>query len=370
MDQELIPLDITKITIFDEFEATLVELEESNKKTVFDYDDPQGLKDAKKHVGKVTTTITAVENIRVEKKKPYWDYGKALDAKAKGLTARLEVVRQVHAKPIRIRKKQNEERIQKHNANATAFFNFRYFDTDCDSEEYEKELELIEKTPVGDSWEEFKHLAVANREEAITELKQIIVVKKNHEKEQAELFQLRQQAIERNKADEEARIAAEARSKAEAKAAQDAENLRQENIRKEREEHNARVLAEREQDEARERAAQEREEKQCREANERRLEIEAANRATAEAEERAANAERLAKEKFEREAKEKEEKERKEKEAREADNKHRECINTDVRRAIYAAIPEGFGSEQCDDISNAILQSIVDGEIPHTSIKY
>lgn len=352
MEQELIPLDTTKIVIFDEFESQLAELEEDNKRLVFNYDDAQGLKDAKKQVKKATTSITAVENIRVENKKPYWDYGKAIDAKAKGITARLEAIRQVHAAPIKERKEREDARRKQHEDNISAFFAFRDFGDDYAAEDYETELESIEKIPLDDSWGEFKSLAAENKNEAVNELRKIIDVKKQQEAEQAELFQLRQQAIEQEQKDRNAEIAAEAESRAKKEAEEQAERVKQENIRKEREEHNARVRAEKEAEEARERKE-----------TERARELETAQREKAEAEERAANAVKEARENAERELREKVKREQAKAEQREADKKHQTKINNGAVAALVKA-----GILKADAIT--AITAIAKHEIPNVEIKY
>lgn len=351
MEQELIPLDPNKIIIFDEFESQLVELEEDNKRLVFDYDDAQGLEDAKRQVKKATTSITAVENLRTENKKPYWDYGKAIDKKAKEVTIRLEAIRQVHAAPIKERKEREDARTKQHNDNIAAFFAFRSFEDDCGSEDYKAELETIENISIGDSWEEFEHLAAENKEESITEVRKVIRIKQQQEKEQSELLQLRQEATEREQKDREAEIAAEAEARAKKEAEEQAERVKQENIRKEREEHNARVRAENEAEEARERKEAERAQ-----------ELETAQREKTEAEERAVNAVKEAREAAIREQQEKTAREKEEFEKREADKTHRNKIHTRIADAI-------------DDMDKSLssidlVMEIADGNIPHLKIEY
>ena len=156
MKEEIIPFDATNITVFSEFESQLAELEDSNEKIQFDYYDAKGNKEARSHVAKLRKTKSGIDRARKTAKQAALDYGRALDGKAKEITARVEAMIDVHAKPLREIEQAEEARVRCHEDNIQAFFAFREFEPSCTSKDYEAELELLEKIPLDDSWEEFR----------------------------------------------------------------------------------------------------------------------------------------------------------------------------------------------------------------------
>ncbi len=358
VSQELIRFDPNNIVVFNEFEGKLAELEKDAARTKHDFDDPQGLKDAKSDVKKATTSITAIEKIRKSEKKESLDYGRALDKKAKDITGRLEVVREINAGPIRDIKEAEEARLRCHNDNLNAFFAFRDF-TESKSQDYEAELELIEKIALDDSWEEFRAKAAIAKDQSITQLKTKIASCKQLEADQAELIQRREEAVTREKADHEAKIAAEAETKAKVEAELVAERVKQDNIRKEREAKEAQEQREKSLQEARER-----------QESENRLALETAKREKAEAEERAANAEKEAREKvlqeqkeMAREQSEREAREKFEAEAKASNKAHMAKINNDTKAHFME-----FGLTE--DQATKIIIALALSEFRHVAMIY
>ena len=72
----------SNIAVYDEFRGQLSELRDANAKTVFDYEDPKGNKDARSHVYKLRQTKSAVEMARKEEKAESLAYGRRVDEQA------------------------------------------------------------------------------------------------------------------------------------------------------------------------------------------------------------------------------------------------------------------------------------------------
>lgn len=80
------------------------------------------------------------------------------------------------------------------------------------------QLDTLRAIPIDDSWQEFAPEAARAKDEGISTLEQLISERQAHEKEQAELAQLRKEAEERARREREERIRQEAAAKAEQEA--------------------------------------------------------------------------------------------------------------------------------------------------------
>lgn len=325
--------DATNIVVFNEFLAELAELEEKNKKLVFDYKSKDGNAAARSHVAQLRKCNTRVSDIHKEAKAAALAYGRKLDATKNDLLERVGAMIDVHAKPLQEIKEKEDARIAAHNEKLDFLRNAAATPTDGlphTSADLQKLIDEVEAFKITAKLEEFQQEAAQLKAYALSELNRHLANVKVAEEEKAELERLRKEAEEREQREREEKIAREAEEKA----------------RKEAEE---KAAAEKAESEKREKEAKERAERAEREAE--------------EAKERAAKAEQEAKEKAEREAREKAEREQREAAAREKDRKHKAAINNAAVGALIAA-----GLSEAD--SKKAVEAIAKKQVPNVTISY
>lgn len=336
----------SNIAAYNEFRAQLSELRDGNAKLVFDYEDPQGNKDARSHVYKLRQTKSAVEKARKEEKASSLEYGRRVDAQAKEIIGEIEEMIAVHAEPLAAIERREKDRIAKHEANLSEIIEaglqtseqWMYLPLDAMRDRLaEIEAESISE----DHWEEFALQAAQAKETAMSQMREAIAKREQHEAERTELERLRKEKEERDQAEREERIRQEAAAEAERKAKEAAERAKRE---------------------AEEAAQREREEAERREL-ELKLEKERAEKEAAEAKEKAARAEREAKERAEREHKEKLEREAEEAAERERNKKHRAKINSQAAACLV-------NSGVTEETAKQVVTLIAKGEVQNVSISY
>lgn len=339
------------------FYAQLAELEQKNATLVFDYESPKGNKEARSHINTLRLTKGALERTRKAAKEESLRIGRAIDAEAKEINARIEAMITVHQSAIDEIEQREKQRIADL---AERLANLRSAGAAASSAaELAGEIAALEPVVIGEDWQEFKPQALEAKDAVLRDLRLRHAERVEHEAREAELARLRAEAAERERLEREAAIvrAAEERARAEAaRAAQEAE---------------ARAAAERE-------AAARRElELKLQAENAERRRVEAEQRAEQERIEAAARAEREAKEASERAERQAAEAVRREQERvaaqkiaeaaeqarREKDKKHKAAIN----RAALAALVDGGLSEEC---AKQCVTLIASGRVPAVSIQY
>ncbi|AWL03378.1 hypothetical protein ACFOHT_04725 [Massilia oculi] len=350
------------------FYAQLAELEQKNASLVFDYESPKGNKEARSHVNTLRLTKGALERTRKAAKEESLRVGRAIDAEAKEINARIEAMITVHQTAIDEIEQREKQRVadlaerlaELRNTGAGA----------RTSGELAEAIAQLEPLVVGDDWQEFKPQALEVKDDLLRNLRVRHAEYLADEAKEAELARLRAEAAERERLEREAAIvrAAEERAKAEAaRAAQEAEARaaaeREAAARRELELKLAAETAERRRVEAEQRAEQER--------------IDAAARAERQQQEAKEQAERQAKEAAERAERQAAEAVRREQERvaaeqaaaaaeqarREANKAHKAKIN----RAALAALVAGGLSEEC---AKQCVTLIASGQVPAVSIAY
>jgi len=264
-----------------------------------------------------------------------------VDAERKKVRDFLDDLKEEVRKPLTDWENAEAERVQRHKDNLEEIQQAGEYSKshwiELSAETIRDRLMEIEAEVIDSSWDEFEQEAAQSREIALEQLRGALEMRKNHDREQAELAELRAQNEARAKADEEERLRKEGeeRARAVAEAAQ---------MRAVREAEEARIAAE----EAK--AREEQAKKDAAEAAERaeREKIAAAERAREEERQRQAEAQR---------------KEEEAAKAREADKKHRGKVNKAAKEAIIALGIEAVQAQ-------AVVEAIVRGSIPNVSIKY
>lgn len=354
---EILNKEESAVAEYRPFYAQLVELEKKNATLVFDYESPKGNKEARSHVYALRQTKGALERTRKEAKDESLRIGRAIDAEAKEINARIEAMITVHQTAIDAIEEREKDRVA---ALAERLAQLRNTGTAAvESIDIAAFIASLEPFVIGDDWQEFKPQALEAKDEVLRSLRQRHVERVEHEAREAELARLRAEAAERERIERESAIvrAAEERARAEAaRAAQEAE---------------ARAAAEREAA-----ARRELELKLQAEQSERRR-VEAEQRAEQERIEAAARAERQAKEAAERAEREAAEAVRREQARvaaehaaaaaeqarRERDKKHKAAIN---RAALDALVAGGLSEES----AKLVVTLIASGKVPAVSIAY
>lgn len=354
---EVLHREESAVAEYQPFYAQLAELEQKNATLVFDYESPKGNKEARSHVNTLRLTKGALERTRKAAKEESLRIGRAIDAEAKEINARIEAMITVHQEAIDAIEQREKQRVADL---AERLANLRSTGAAAATAAELAEVILdLEPVVIGDDWDEFKPQALEAKDAVLRDLRLRHAERVVHEAREAELTHLRAEAAERERQEREAAIirAAEERARAEAaRAAQEAETRaaaeREAAARRELELKLQAENAERRRIEAEQRAEQERVESIARAEREAKEAAERAERQAAEAVRR--EQERVAAQKVAEAA---------EQARREKDKKHKAAIN----RAALAALVAGGLSEEC---AKQCVTLIASGKVPAVSIVY
>ena len=177
----------TELAVFDEVAATIAEWKAENEKLAFEYNTPQGEKDARSHIAKLRKVKTKVGEIHKEAKAEALAFGRQLDAKKNEYNGEVDGMIKYHKDPL-------------------------------DKIAAEKQAVIDAETSKAEAEEAQRLADIEARETALKEAEEKLA------KEQAEeARKLREKIIA-----EEAKIEAEAKAKAEADAKELAEKNRKE----------------------------------------------------------------------------------------------------------------------------------------------
>ncbi len=343
VEGELVAATRNAIAEFDPFEAELAEFRERYDGVVYDLDDEAQNKQARSDRHAIGKVISKLDSQHKAIKGPLLDVTRELDGVRKVLKdGFLEVQGRIKSQ-IEAHEAKEQARI---NDIAQRIEDIRMqlaFDAmrPPTAAELSSVIEAVQAIPIDDSFDEWKGSALLAKTETVEALEKLLADRQKYEAEQAELERLRAEKEQRERAEREARIAAEAADRAKREAEAAAEKARLDAERKVAEE---RGRAERERQEAAEKAERE---------------LTAANRRA----ERAADQERGRIEREQEEAERKAAAERAAEEARKAKQKHRAKIHIAIADAL---IDNGLADEQ----ASVVIEAVKDGNIPHMQIVY
>lgn len=357
MTTELLDAPKSAVAKYQHFYAQLAQLEKDNAALVFDYESKKGNKEARSHVNTLRLTKGALERTRKEAKEESLRIGRAIDAEAKEINARIEAMIVVHQTKLDEIERREKDRIDalKMRLDEISAWGFG----DVAATQIKASISTLEKLSIDDSWKEFTADAAKSKDARLEQLRADLATREKYEAEQEELARLRKEAEERAQRERDEAIAKAAAEKAAAEAAaraeQEAAKARQAieaaelKAKQEREAAERRELELKLQAEQAERRRVEAEQKAIRDAKE------AAERAEQE-KQRAIQAEKdrvaaLAKAEADEQAK------------REANKAHKAKINN----AALAAFVAGGISEDC---AKECVKLIASGKIPAVQINY
>ena len=344
--------ELKPIAAYDEFRAQLAELRESNSKAVFDYEDPQGNKDARSHVFQLRKTRTAIDKARKQEKESSLNYGRQVDAEAKDIMAEVELMIDVHSAPLKAIEAKEAARKQEIESKYDLIISLGLVGINDSIAAIKVSIEKLAELTPDDSFDEFMAEATREHKKSSEALNAALESAVKAEAEKAELQKLRDEQAERDQLERDKRIAEDAVEDAVKAAEQKAENDR---LDAERKLEGARIAAKESQD----RAEREKQEAIMRE--------EAAKRSAVEAEQRhAEELIRVAKEaeaKAIRDTEAAAEVERLANEKRESNKRHKAKINNE---SVACLVENGIDKK----LAKEIIKLIAKKEIANVSISY
>lgn len=335
---EVLDKPVSVVAEYEPFYAQLATLEADNKSLAFDYESKKGNKEARSHVNSLRLTKGALERTRKAAKEESLKIGRAVDAEAKVIEARIEAMIAVHQMALDAIEQREKDRVAAHMEKLASLKQIHAGQT---VSAYNFHIDTLERVVIDDKWEEFIAEAAAAKDASIAEHRRLRAERQTADDEAAELSRLREEAAARAQKDREEAIAKAAVERAAAEAEKRSRAEREAAERRELELKYAAENAERRRVEAEQKAA-----KDAQDA------VERAERekVQAVAEEKArvaaaakAEADALAK--------------------REANKAHRGRIN----RAALAALVAGGITE---DVAKLCITLIANGEVPAVSIAY
>lgn len=220
MTTELLDAPKSAVAEYRPFYADLAKLEKENELAAFDYESPKGNKEARSHVYKLRQTKGALEKVRKEAKEESLRIGRAVDAEAKEINARIEAMIQVHQVKLDEIEQRERDRI---NAIQSRIDDIgRVIDSRA-SVDLRARIAEIEAIAIDDTFAEFIADAARTKDAALNKYRPMLADAEKAEAEAAELARLRAEAEARAQKDRDDAIAkaAEERARAEAQAAAD-----------------------------------------------------------------------------------------------------------------------------------------------------
>lgn len=223
MTQELLYAPVSAIAAYQPFYAQLATLEADNKAIVFDYESKKGNKEARSHVFALRKSSAELERTRVAEKAESLKIGKAIDAEAKEISARILAMINVHQVKIDEIEKREADRIEAISSRIEAIVLHVGFLESITSKELSAGIAELEAMPIDESFAEYIADAAKAKDARLIKLREVLATVLDRENAAIELEKLRTEAAARAQKDRDDAIAAQAVAAAQvAIAAQDA----------------------------------------------------------------------------------------------------------------------------------------------------
>lgn len=182
--------------------AELKTLKEENKRLAFDYKSNAGEKAARSYIAQLRVKKADVGRLKKELKSGARAYCDSVESVAKTLVADFEAMIEVHQKPLDEKAEREEMRVEAHQKVIRRIQDLGNTPVAGPSADIQAAITEIEGTEV-DGLEEFIGVAVTEKETALDTLKVKLAQAVQREEKDAELEQLRQEKIEREKREAE-----------------------------------------------------------------------------------------------------------------------------------------------------------------------
>lgn len=210
----------SSVAEYQPFYAQLAQLEKDNAALVFDYESKKGNKEARSHINTLRLTKGALERTRKEAKEESLRIGRAVDAEAKEINARIEAMIVVHQTKLDEIEKREKDRI---NAIQFRILAIEKIIDSRASGDLKDRIAEIEAIAIDDSFAEFVASAAIAKDASLAKYRAMLIEAEKAESEAAELARLRAEAEARAQKDRDDAIAKAAEEKAKAEAAAEAE---------------------------------------------------------------------------------------------------------------------------------------------------
>lgn len=188
-----------EIAAYNPFRAQIAEMREINAKTVFQYHDPQGNKEARSYIHKLRLSKGEIERVRKAEKAASLEYGRKVDAEAKDLTAEIEAMIAVHQAPL-------DEIEEREKARVDAI-ECRRMDMKSQADDVsalpaiaiKERIEYVDAITIDASFAEFQAAAIGEKMATLAILNEALAAAEKREAEAAELERLRREEEERKR---------------------------------------------------------------------------------------------------------------------------------------------------------------------------
>jgi hypothetical protein len=362
---------MTEIILYDEKEANAVTLFnnggldpfiENIKKVAENFEGDltteKGRKEIKSLAYKISNAKSLVDKLRMKENEKHQVEIKANNKKGNKAIGDLQALQDEVRKPVTDWENKDKERVERHKEvlqfieDQIKFAEWEKFNVS----EMQTAIKSIEDNSNRD-WEEFSYKAEQTAEKITTAIHNSIVSKIKYDDEQAELKKFREAEETRKQKERDEQIAKEA-AEAAKKAAEQEAAKREAAIQEAKEQAEREAKAAEERAAAAEQALKDQAEKASRDA------VDAAKKAAEDAVEQAKRVAQAIVDRLNKETEDQKKKDAAELAAREADVAHKKKIIKEMEAAFVHS--GGFPAR----MATVIVESIVDGNIPHITINY
>lgn len=207
-----VEIKTSDIAAFNPFYSQLAELEKNNSLVVFDYESKKGNTEARSHIHKLRKTRAALESARKDQKAEYIRLGKLIDVEAGEIELRIIAMIDVHQKKIDEIEEKEAARVK---AISDKIESIKLFGEGVTtSDEMKHQISLLEELVIDETYGDFKEAALELKDDHLRTLRGKLTIMQKAEADAIELEKLRRESAERERQDNEKRIAEAAAQKA------------------------------------------------------------------------------------------------------------------------------------------------------------
>ena len=206
------------IAAYNEFRSQLAELRESNSNAVFDYEDPQGNKDARSHVFQLRKTRTAIDKARKQEKESSLQYGRQVDKEAKEIMEEVEEMIEVHSAPLKAIEEKEAARKKEIESKYDLIISLGLVGIEDSISGIQASIKNLNELTPDESFDELMAEATREHKKSSEALNAALESAIKNEAEKVELQKLRDEQVARDQLERDKLIAEEARKAAEQKA--------------------------------------------------------------------------------------------------------------------------------------------------------
>lgn len=198
----------TAVAAYEPFYAQLAELEKNNAALAFNYEDKKGNKEARSHVNTLRLTKGALERVRVQEKAESLARGRAIDAEAGDIKARIEAMIDVHQAKLDEIEKREIDRIDGLRRRLDDFSGIMTLAATVEA--VKVEIAKVQAIAIDPTWQEYMAEAATRKATVLEKLAALLAEYEKRDAEAIELARLRAETAAREQKDRDDAIAAAA----------------------------------------------------------------------------------------------------------------------------------------------------------------